>query len=256
MVTVADTAYSIAVVRAEEASLPEGERLFDDPFAKLFAAAGAHCAEATQRFLELDFFHAGVRLRTRYLDDAVREGIAAGLDQLVLLGAGFDARGMRLNDVAAKNVRVFEVDFSEQLEKKRSILTNGGVVVPAHIAYVACDFMQPDFDVALLADLEAKGFRKGAGAVFVWEGVIGYIDLPAIEKSLRFMLNAGGKGSRVAFTYGPMTFDPDTAETYTRRLGFASCTTETGADLWRRHFKGDPSPPDAAALMKMGTLIV
>ena len=60
--SVADTAFSIAVVRAEEALLPEGERLFDDPFAAIFAAAGAHAAESTQRFLDLPFFRDGIRL--------------------------------------------------------------------------------------------------------------------------------------------------------------------------------------------------
>ena len=49
MVTVADAAFSIAVVRAEEANRPEGEQLFADPYARLFVAAGAHAAEATQR---------------------------------------------------------------------------------------------------------------------------------------------------------------------------------------------------------------
>src|SRR5262245_2989141 len=53
--TVADTAFSIAVVRAEEASRPDGERLFADPYASAFAAAGAHVAESTQRFLDLPF---------------------------------------------------------------------------------------------------------------------------------------------------------------------------------------------------------
>jgi O-methyltransferase involved in polyketide biosynthesis len=40
--TVADTAFSIALVRAEERLRPEPERLFDDPYAAIFAAAGAH----------------------------------------------------------------------------------------------------------------------------------------------------------------------------------------------------------------------
>src|SRR5215207_2433077 len=54
--TVADTAFSIAVVRAEEGSRPDRERLFTDPYASVFAAAGAHVAESTQRFLDLPFF--------------------------------------------------------------------------------------------------------------------------------------------------------------------------------------------------------
>jgi hypothetical protein len=91
--TVADTPFSIAVVRAEEGALPANERLFVDPYASAFAAAGAHCAESTQRFLDLPFFRDGIRIRTRFIDDCVRESLAAGLDQVVLLGAASTRAG-------------------------------------------------------------------------------------------------------------------------------------------------------------------
>lgn len=35
MLTVSDTAYAIAFIRAQEAELPEGERLFEDPCARI-----------------------------------------------------------------------------------------------------------------------------------------------------------------------------------------------------------------------------
>jgi hypothetical protein len=41
MLTVADTAFAIAAVRAEEASRPPDERLFEDPYAALFRAGVA-----------------------------------------------------------------------------------------------------------------------------------------------------------------------------------------------------------------------
>src|SRR5580658_1645091 len=130
--TVADTAFSIAAVRAEEGRRPPAERLFDDPYASFFAAAGAHAAESTERFLALPFFRDGVRLRTRYIDDAVREGLKAGLDQIVLLGAGFDARGLRMPEIAARRASVYEIDTSDQLERKRAVLKSAGVKVPAN----------------------------------------------------------------------------------------------------------------------------
>jgi O-methyltransferase involved in polyketide biosynthesis len=85
MLTVADTAFSIAVVRAEEADRPDAERLFDDPYASLFREAGAHAAEATQRYLDLPMFREGIRLRTRFIDDGVREGLATGLRQFTAI---------------------------------------------------------------------------------------------------------------------------------------------------------------------------
>jgi O-methyltransferase involved in polyketide biosynthesis len=123
--SVADTAFSIAVVRAEEGQRPRAERLFDDPYARLFAAAGEHVKDNTQRFLDLPFFRDGVRLRTRFIDDAVRDGLVAGLEQIVILGAGFDARGLRMGDIDGRRVRLYEVDTAEQLARKRTVLSGG-----------------------------------------------------------------------------------------------------------------------------------
>jgi methyltransferase (TIGR00027 family) len=252
--TVADTAFSIAVVRAEEGRRPPAERLFDDPYASFFAAAGAHAAESTQRFLDLPFFWDGVRLRTRFIDDAVREGLRAGLDQVVLLGAGFDARGLRMPEIAAHRASVYEVDTAEQLARKRRVLATAGVKVPARIRYVPFDFDKADYEAALAAALEAKGFRRRAGAVFVWEGVIGYIGNDEIDRNLRFMAGEGGGRSRVAFTFAEGTFDPDTAAERTRRAGFSSCEELGGDELWRRYLTGVPYW--SAFVMKLGLAIV
>lgn len=144
--SVADTAFSIAIVRAKEAERPEAERLFDDPYARLFSAAGAHVAESTQRFLDLPLFHEQVRLRTRFIDDAVREGLKAGLDQIVLLGAGFDARGLRMPEIAARRAFVYEIDTAEQLARKRRVLATAGVKVPRRVHYVPFDFDTAEYD--------------------------------------------------------------------------------------------------------------
>jgi len=252
--SVADTAFSIAVVRAEEALRPESDRLFDDPYATLFAAAGAHVAESTQRFVDLPFFRDGVRLRTRYIDDAVREGLKAGLDQIVLLGAGFDARGLRMPEIAARRASVYEIDTADQLERKRAVLENAGVSLPAGLAYVPFDFDAPDFARSLTSALEGKGFRPGEGALFVWEGVIGYIDDAAIDQSLRFMARAGGARSRLVFTFAQVGFETDTATDRTRRAGFGSCEEIASDDLWRRYLGGEPHPN--AWVIKIATAIV
>jgi methyltransferase (TIGR00027 family) len=250
--SVADTAFAIATVRAEEARRAEAERLFEDPYAHHFADAGAHAAESSQRFLDLPFFRDGVRLRTRFIDDAVREGLATGLDQIVLLGAGFDMRALRMREIGAR--RVFEVDTGEQLARKRNVLSAAGIEVPASIAYVPFDFDAPDLETALASVLVAKGFRAGAGALFVWEGVIGYIGNEEIDRSLRFMAGTGGPRSRVVFTFGEGTFDADTAAERTRRAGFSSCEELDGEQLWRRYLPGTPHA--AAFVMKLGVAIV
>ncbi|MFO0548699.1 MAG: SAM-dependent methyltransferase [Polyangiaceae bacterium] len=253
MRTVSDTAFSMTVVRAAEGELPVAERLFEDPYATYFAAAGAHAAENTQRFLELPFFVDGIRLRTRFIDDVVREGLAAGLTQVVVLGAGFDARALRMREIVERHARVFEVDTAEQLSRKRRVLASAGVRLPAYDRYVPYEFGavrdEAEAELALSAALAKKGFRSGAGAVFVWEGVIGYITDAEIDWTLRFMVKAGGPESRVAFTFGPWSFDPDGARARLMHLGFRACDELNGEELWRRYWTTEPHP--AAHVMRI-----
>jgi methyltransferase (TIGR00027 family) len=252
--SVADTAFSTAVVRADEALRPEAERLFDDPYAYLFAAAGRHTAEATQRFVDLPFFRDGVRLRTRFIDDFVRDGFAGGLTQMVILGAGFDARGLRMPEIPERRVSVFEVDTFDQIRRKQDILASARVKTLGRVAYVPFDFHAGDFENALMSALEAKGFRPGAGTLFVWEGVIGYIGTAAIDRTLRFVASAGGPQSRLVFTFGESTFEPDKATEHTRRAGFSSCEEIAGDELWRRYLAGEPHPN--AWVTRIATAIV
>jgi methyltransferase (TIGR00027 family) len=253
MVTVADTAFAIAFMRAEESQRPVAERLFEDPYASLFQG-GAEVREATQRFLDLPFFRDGIRLRTRFFDDFVREGLAAGLTQVVLHGAGFDARGMRLAEIAAHGATVYEVDFAEQLARKRALLEAGGVTLPAWVAHVPCDLAAPDFAGALTAGLEERGFRCGAGAIFVWEGVIAYIDEAAIDRNLELMARIGGRGTRVAFDVWEAHFAPITIEEHTRRAGFSGWETVGFDALWRRHLPGEPHPNARACRAGVATV--
>jgi len=252
MLTAADTAYSVAHIRAMESARPREARIFDDPYAALFAAAGAHAAEGTARVLALPMVEDGVRLRTRFIDDALRDAVAGGLDQAVLMGAGFDARALRMPELA--RTRVYEVDYAAQLETKRALLANAGITLPASIAYVTCDFNAPDFEDALARDLAARGFREGGRAFFVWEGVIAYLGAAAIDRSLRFMAHAGGAGSHVVFDYAPIGLEPDPAEARTRRAGFARFETVACDVVWRRYQSGDP--PMHADVIHLGTASV
>jgi methyltransferase (TIGR00027 family) len=246
--SVADTAFVIAAVRAEESARPERERLFDDPYAAMFLAAGAHAAEAVQRFMDLPGLREGIRIRTRFIDDAVRDGLAASLDQVLLFGAGFDARGLRMPEIAARGARVFEVDTAAQLDRKCAVLANAGVKVPANLAFVPCDFHATSMEVELPAALAAQGFRLGGGAVVVWEGVIGYIDDGAIQRTLDFVVKHGGPRSRLVFTYADGSFGKESAAERIRRAGFRSLEEASHDVLWRRLLHSEPRP-EASVIM-------
>lgn len=250
MLTVSDTAYAIAFLRALEAELPPNERLFEDPFARIFAAAGDHAREGTERFLSLPFFSDGVRLRTRHIDDVVREALAGGTRQLVLLGAGFDARALRLPEVPRHGVQTFEVDFPAMLETKRRLLEAEGVVLSGAVHHIACDFAA-DFESPLEEQLVARGYERGEPAMFVFEGVLPYLPQEAIDRSLRFLASIGAPGSRLIFDFMDYVHGPDWAPDLVRRAGFTSFSEVAFDELWRRHsLRGEPGP--SAPFMKLG----
>jgi hypothetical protein len=93
MADVMDTAAAVAWMRAREADLPAGDRLFDDPFARLFARGPAEC-DATALMLQAPFMRESIRIRTRYIDDALRAGLRAGVRQVLILGYPNDCLGL------------------------------------------------------------------------------------------------------------------------------------------------------------------
>lgn len=252
--SIADTAFAIALARAEESLRPAAERLFEDPYAALFRPTTPAAEEAARRSVQLLCFRERVRLRTRFIDDFVRDALASGLTQLVLLGAGFDARGLRMPEIEAHGATVFEIDTPLQLTRKRASLTSAGVAIPPSIAHVPFDFEASDLEETLPPALETRGFRIGAGAVFVWEGVVGHIDGAMVDASLRFMAGAGGPGTRLVFTFSDVRLDPYPAKVRVLRAGFASFEEHTFDVLWRRHLPGEPSP--AALLSRIGVAVV
>ena len=243
MANVQDTAMAIARVRAEERALPEAERLFEDPYAALFADAPEEDAVG-DRMLAIPFLRESVRLRTRVIDDVVRDGLAAGLRQLVILGVGFDCRALRLAEVEVTGARVFEVDFPAQLATKQSILADAGVRPPSWVQAIPCDFTVADFETTLMRDVAACGFRRGAGAVFTWEGVVGYLDDAVVDRTLALVTGLGGKGSRFVFNYSINRFIPADLADRLHGAGFSAVRDESLGVAYRR-LVGREAPPEA-----------
>ena len=55
--------------------------------------------------------------RTRLIDDAVAAALRDGIDQVLILGAGFDCRAYRLPGI--ERARVFEIDHPSTSAKDR-----------------------------------------------------------------------------------------------------------------------------------------
>lgn len=108
------TAAGIAIVRAIESEKPAGKRICYDPCARQFVSAGlfyfvkffAVLGYADRRGPGVWEFLAA---RDRYIDDHLETCLGEGLAQLVILGAGYDARAYRF-EALKTGVKVFEVD--------------------------------------------------------------------------------------------------------------------------------------------------
>ncbi|MEO6029850.1 MAG: SAM-dependent methyltransferase [Candidatus Binatia bacterium] len=237
-VEVTDTAAAIARVRSWESDLPEAERLFEDPYAQLFGG-GPAADEAVQLFLSAPIFRDHIRLRTRFIDDAMRAALAAGIKQVVNLGVGFDCRTLRLTEIADQGAQVYEVDFAAQLERKTTILAAAGVALPPFMHLVAADF-SGEFGAQLTADLAAAGFDVAAPVVIVWEGVLSYLDDVSCDRTLRWITSVSAAGSRLAFNYPVSRFDPEDLRPRILEAGFVWLDDASLGDVYGRYLPDDP----------------
>ncbi|MBM4246098.1 MAG: class I SAM-dependent methyltransferase [Deltaproteobacteria bacterium] len=243
MADVLDTARAIARCRAAESARPAGERLFEDPLARLFAGDGdAGAEDAVAAFARVPFFAEQVRLRTRYLDDLVRAEIARGARDVVVLGAGFDTRALRLAEIARHGVRVHEIDFPEQHARRRATLDQAGVALPSYLRFLDCDLSHPDALANLTGPLADGACRPGSGAVFLLEGVISYIEDDAVERTFRFVADAGGPGSRIGFNYTASRFNRRSLASLLEAGGLNPVEDLDLAAVHRRYLPGEPPP--------------
>ncbi|MFT3928252.1 MAG: SAM-dependent methyltransferase [Myxococcales bacterium] len=200
------TAMFVAYARAVGTHEPELSRACQDPIAERIVPkpwsnvlrAARLAPRAPQRFRDLRRLTLGLidhlALRTGVIDRALRSALASGVRQVVLLGAGLDARAHRIQDL--RDATVFEVDHpSTQTLKIRKAA--GLPVLAKDLRYAPCDFEKVSLEQALLA----QGFEPGQPSIWIWEGVTMYLDESAVEGSLERIARLSAPGSTVIATY-------------------------------------------------------
>lgn len=201
------TASLVAFVRAVYTAAPPALNVAPDPVARALlptplrqAAVLLERSPAAGALLRpmLRIASAGlfdhVALRTAAIDDALRAKLGAGVRQLVLLGAGLDARPYRLPDLAG--VRVFEVDHPATQRFKRARVA-GLVPCAREVRYVPVDFERD----SLAGELAAAGHDAAQLTFWIWEGVTMYLHPAAIDATLAQIATRSAPGSIIAVTY-------------------------------------------------------
>ena len=123
-------------------------------------------------------FHEHLISRTRFIDDLIEKSAKEGIEQYVILGAGYDSRANRLN--LTPSLKIFEVDQPEVSDIKLSKLPKD---LPnlENITYVNVDFSYQSLSEQLLT----AGFDQTKSTIFTLEGVSQYITKEAVSSTIQ-----------------------------------------------------------------------
>jgi methyltransferase (TIGR00027 family) len=279
----------MALFRAVENAESPNRRLFEDPYAVPFLSgtlkALAQIAQISgigrlvRTFLDLGspYTRSSGVVRTRLIDDMVRDSIHAGMQQLVLLGAGFDSRAFRLDET--RDIRTFEVDHPATQRAKRERLKLVLEHPPANVRFIEVDFEKDDLEFKL----SEAGFEVKIPAVVLWEGVVSYLTEPAVNANLVVLSRLLAPQSRLIFTYvhkgaldGSVTFrgsrrwkswvkrsdepflfgfDPAVLANTVSRFGFQLESDASTADAAKRYFSINGRRESGSELYRVASMM-
>lgn len=134
--------------------------------------------------------------RTKYIDQVLSREATAGIEQVVILGAGLDSRAYRFSKQFPK-LKFFEVDLPATLAYKRQRVKAALGGPPPGVVYVAVDFDKDD----LGQTLAKAGYHKNRRTLFIWEAVSYYLQEAGVRATLDFVAQQARPGSRLVFDY-------------------------------------------------------
>ncbi|MER8226099.1 SAM-dependent methyltransferase [Streptomyces sp. NPDC094143] len=184
---VSRTAVWTAQLRADESRL--ARPCVIDSWAAEFVAAAGPVGPLPGGPEARAFLHDGVAVRSRYFDEYLLDAVRGGCSQVVLLGAGLDARAFRLP--WARPVDVFEVDLPDLLDFKNRVV-GGRVPATARRVTVAADLRDAWADA-----LTAAGFDPGRRTAWLCEGTLAYLEPDQADMVVRTMAANSPPGSEV-----------------------------------------------------------
>ncbi len=204
--TASRTAQYMALFRAIETGRPSHKRLFNDPYATIFLDEGLKRAAKISKVpligrlipkiiqrRGLGALSSGIA-RTRYIDDLLRETILKGVKQVIILGAGFDTRSLRLDYL--NSIPVIEIDHPDTAKWKINRLKEALRLLPQNVTYFRIDFNKQS-----LEDLaKENNLNFNIPTTIIWEGVTNYLTQHAIDKTFEFVRRFT-TGSYLIFTY-------------------------------------------------------
>src|SRR5215469_12466755 len=248
------TAQGAALHRAAH-QLVDRPPVFADPLAIRIvgeeAATELRAGRDARAMTEAMGLRAFIATRSRFTEDCLREAMARGVRQYVLLGAGLDTFAYRAPREA---LRVFEVDHPATQAWKRQRLSEVAIAAPGWVTYAPVDFERE----TLRDGLARAQFDFAAPAVFASlakgsEIVFDYAEpLHRYDGAQREHFEA--MAARVAASGEPFRsfFEPHTLVRDVKALGFSFAEDLDAEALNARYFRGRA---DGLALRGRGHLL-
>jgi methyltransferase (TIGR00027 family) len=134
--------------------------------------------------------------RTRFIDDHLKRAVENGAAQVVILGAGFDTRAYRFQELLHGKT-LFEVDFGPTQAIKKQRVAEAVGTVPENLVFVEIDFKRE----TLREVLERAGYRPDLKTFFIWEGVSMYLTEDAVRSTLRTIAEFSATGSTLTMDF-------------------------------------------------------
>ncbi|MEE8577301.1 MAG: class I SAM-dependent methyltransferase [candidate division Zixibacteria bacterium] len=193
-----------AGAKAFELSLPPSKRVITDPYAPYYdGQVGMEMVRAMA--LVNPSVRKAIVLRARFIDDYAREPLRSCFEQVVLLGAGYDSRYLRIEDFHA--ARVFELDLESTQTIKKALTRRLLGRLPANVTYVPIDFSKDSVTEKLIK----AGFQCHKKTLFIWEGVTLFLNQDIIAETLG-KLKELGPNNRITFDFVPTELVDDATD--------------------------------------------
>ena len=134
-------------------------------------------------------------VRTKCIDEWMLRAVAAGMTQVVIVGAGFDSRAHRFSELL-RDVAVYEVDHPATQEYKRRRVEAALGVAAGRVTYAPADLSRE----SLAESLRRAGVHRPRPTYFVCEGLSMYVPEDGMKETLRTIGDAA-PGSAVMLEY-------------------------------------------------------
>ena len=178
------TAQGVAKQRLIETIAGPDKRVINDPYADSFVIGSGfiklmgHKLNAWLSEKLAPGFHEHLIARTKFIDELIEKSAVNGIEQYVILGAGYDSRAHRLE--LPSSLKIFEVDQPEVSDNKLAKLPKE-LPNSENVTYVNIDFSYQ----SLTDQLISAGFDQEKSTIFTLEGVSQYITKEAVSSTIK-----------------------------------------------------------------------